>query len=63
VDRPLAVITGASSGIGLGVARAFAAAGHPLLLISRHMKALPDLDGKPVVYAEPPTVSSTAPEC
>ncbi len=31
------MITGASSGIGLGVARAFAAAGHPLLLISRHV--------------------------
>jgi NADP-dependent 3-hydroxy acid dehydrogenase YdfG len=52
VDRPLGVITGASSGIGLGVARAFAAAGHPLLLISRHMKALPDFDDKPVVYAQ-----------
>jgi NADP-dependent 3-hydroxy acid dehydrogenase YdfG len=52
MDRPLAVITGASSGIGLGVAQAFAAAGHPLLLIARHMKARPDLDGKPVVYAQ-----------
>ena len=52
MDCPLAVITGASSGIGLGVARAFAAAGHPLLLISRHMTALPDFDGKPIVYAQ-----------
>lgn len=47
----LAVITGASSGIGLAAARAFAAAGHPLLLLARHMEALPDLAGKPVLYA------------
>jgi len=47
----LAVITGASSGIGLAAARAFAAAGHPLLLLARHMEALPELAGKPVRYA------------
>lgn len=35
MPQPLTVITGASSGIGLAVARAFAAAGHPLLLIAR----------------------------
>ena len=52
MDRPLGVITGASSGIGLGVARAFAAAGHPLLLISRHIEPRPEFDGKPIVYAQ-----------
>ncbi len=52
MDRPLAVVTGASSGIGRAVARALAAAGHPLLLISRHIAELPELAGKPVVYAQ-----------
>jgi len=52
MDRPLGVVTGASSGIGRAVARALAAAGHPLLLISRHMTALPELAGKSVVYAQ-----------
>lgn len=47
----LTVITGASSGIGLAAARAFAAAGHPLLLLARHMEALPDFEDKPVLYA------------
>lgn len=34
---PLVVITGASSGIGLALARAFAREGHALLLMARHM--------------------------
>jgi NADP-dependent 3-hydroxy acid dehydrogenase YdfG len=34
--KPLAVVTGASQGIGRAVAAAFAADGHPVLLISRH---------------------------
>lgn len=34
---PLAIITGASSGIGKAVAKAFSAAGHPMLLIARTM--------------------------
>jgi NADP-dependent 3-hydroxy acid dehydrogenase YdfG len=51
MDRPLVVVTGAGSGIGLGAARAFAAAGHPLLMISRHMEPLAELAGRPVVYA------------
>lgn len=48
---PLVAITGASSGIGLAAARAFTAAGHPLLLVARHMEPLPGFAGKPVVYA------------
>ena len=41
--KPLVVITGASSGIGAATAQAFAADGHPLLLLARRidrMKAL-----------------------
>jgi NADP-dependent 3-hydroxy acid dehydrogenase YdfG len=52
MSQPLTVITGASSGIGLAAARAFAAAGHPLLLIARHMEAVPEFAGKPVAYAQ-----------
>ncbi len=49
--KGLAVITGASAGFGLATARAFAAAGHPLRLIARHMEALPEFAGKRVLYA------------
>jgi NADP-dependent 3-hydroxy acid dehydrogenase YdfG len=38
----LVVVTGASSGIGLATARAFAAEGHPVLAVSRHPE---DADG------------------
>jgi NADP-dependent 3-hydroxy acid dehydrogenase YdfG len=38
MTAPLVVITGASSGIGLALAHAFAKEGHALLLIARHMK-------------------------
>jgi NADP-dependent 3-hydroxy acid dehydrogenase YdfG len=48
---PLVVITGASSGIGLGLARAFAREGHPLLLLSRHIEPLPDMPADRTVYA------------
>lgn len=49
---PLIIITGASSGIGLAVARSFAQRGHALLLIARHM-TLPDaLAGHPVHCAD-----------
>jgi NADP-dependent 3-hydroxy acid dehydrogenase YdfG len=48
MSQELVVITGASSGIGRGIARAFAAEGNPLLLISRHIEPLPELEGAQV---------------
>lgn len=36
-DKPLVAITGASSGIGEATARAFSAAGYPVLLMARRM--------------------------
>lgn len=36
-EKPLVAITGASSGIGEATARAFSAAGHPVLLMARRM--------------------------
>ena len=41
---PLVMVTGASSGIGAAVARAFSALGHPLLLVSRRLAELQSLD-------------------
>lgn len=38
--KPLVVITGASSGIGAAAARAFSAAGHPLLLLARRLEPM-----------------------
>jgi NADP-dependent 3-hydroxy acid dehydrogenase YdfG len=52
MSQQLVVITGASSGIGRGIARAFAAEGNPLLLISRHIEPLPELEGAQVRYAQ-----------
>jgi short-subunit dehydrogenase len=49
---PLVVITGASSGIGLALARAFAKEGNALLLIARHMKPV---DGLPTERTAPTT--------
>jgi len=52
MSQPLTVLIGASSGIGLAAARAFAAAGHLLLLLSRHIEPLPEFLDKPVVRAQ-----------
>jgi NADP-dependent 3-hydroxy acid dehydrogenase YdfG len=52
MSPPLVVITGASSGIGLATARAFAAAGHRLLLISRHIEPLPEFAEQSTAWAQ-----------
>jgi NADP-dependent 3-hydroxy acid dehydrogenase YdfG len=52
MSQELVVITGASSGIGRGIARAFAAEGNPLLLISRHIEPLPEIESAQVRYAQ-----------
>lgn len=44
MSKPLVAITGASSGIGAAAARAFSAAGHPLLLTARRIDRLEALD-------------------
>ncbi len=44
MDKPLIVITGASSGIGEAVARLFSGKGHPLLLLARRVERLTALD-------------------
>ena len=43
MTKELIVITGASSGIGAATARAFAALGHPLLLLARRVERLEEL--------------------
>jgi len=39
-DNPLVAITGASSGIGEATARAFSAAGHPVLMMARRIERM-----------------------
>jgi NADP-dependent 3-hydroxy acid dehydrogenase YdfG len=51
MTQPLVVITGASSGLGLALAKAFAKEDHALLLLSRHMEPLPDLPQDRISYA------------
>lgn len=43
-DKPLVAITGASSGIGEATARAFSAAGHPVLLMARRLDRMEALN-------------------
>ncbi|MCW2163680.1 NADP-dependent 3-hydroxy acid dehydrogenase YdfG [Microbacterium hydrothermale] len=56
---PLVVITGASSGIGAATARAFSAAGHPLLLIARRLAPMAAL-GLPEAELAEADVTDTA---
>lgn len=44
MGKPLIAITGASSGIGEATARAFSAAGHPLLLMARRLEKMEALN-------------------
>src|SRR5436305_6461482 len=44
--RPVALITGASSGIGLDLAKLFAQGGHDLLLVARNEEALRGVAGE-----------------
>lgn len=39
-SKPLIVITGASSGIGLATARLLSSEGHPLLLLARRLEPM-----------------------
>lgn len=39
-NKPLAAVTGASSGIGEAAARAFSAAGHPVLMMARRIEKM-----------------------
>jgi NADP-dependent 3-hydroxy acid dehydrogenase YdfG len=52
MGNKLVVVTGASSGIGLAVATAFAREGNPLLMIARRMQPIADLAGAEIAYAE-----------
>ena len=44
MSKELVVITGASSGIGAAMAKAFSEAGHPLLLLARRLEPMQALD-------------------
>ncbi|MDR0484780.1 MAG: SDR family oxidoreductase [Alphaproteobacteria bacterium] len=44
MNKKLVVITGASSGIGLAIAKTFSKQGHPLLLLARRIERLQDLN-------------------
>lgn len=43
MSKPLIAITGASSGIGMAVAKVFSLAGYPLLLMARRIKLMEEL--------------------
>jgi NADP-dependent 3-hydroxy acid dehydrogenase YdfG len=52
LPKPLAVITGASAGIGEAIAGAFARDGRPVLLMSRHISPIDEIAGTPVMSAQ-----------
>ena len=51
-DKPLIAITGASSGIGEATARAFSAAGHPVLMMARRVDRMEAMNLPDAVIAE-----------
>lgn len=44
MKKQLILVTGASSGLGAAIAKSFSAAGYPLVLISRNLKAMEELN-------------------
>jgi uncharacterized protein len=62
MSRPLAAITGASSGIGAEFARKLAARGYDLLLIARRLERLRKMAGELPVDAEPLAADLAVPE-
>ncbi|MGF1609866.1 MAG: SDR family oxidoreductase [Kiloniellales bacterium] len=67
MNKPLVVITGASSGIGEATARAFSRAGHPLLLLARRLDrmealGLPDAICRKVDVRERPAIAAAVEE-
>src|SRR5947209_18886391 len=51
-DRPVALVTGASRGLGLEVARLFACEGLPLILTARGAQALGDAEAELAAQTE-----------
>jgi NADP-dependent 3-hydroxy acid dehydrogenase YdfG len=60
---PLVAVTGASSGIGLALAKAYAKEGNALLLIARHMKMPKGLPADRTMCAEADVADYGALEC
>ena len=60
MNKPLIVITGASSGIGAAMANAFSAAGHPLLLLARRIERLEALELPDTLYKQVDITDRTA---
>lgn len=67
MSKPLTFITGASSGIGEAAARAFSAAGHPLLLVARRLERmealqLPDTICRAIDVTDRPALAAAVAE-